>query len=209
MRTQCRELRIDRGTVGVERRTHLFLFALHVAQRMIALCHSMPEIGEPVGDAVELALRLADHAPRLIELRRSCRRFARAGHDVQLRLVALFELLELIESAAHVALSAFLGVHCLTSLIERASGTLLLFDDRLESRHQGRKTLLQAMNLDVVVLHREQRGNVWMHSASVRLLSGGYENIRAIRVAKTLDSPRALAAPERRPGQLLRREWRE
>src|SRR5689334_8044165 len=128
----------------------------------------MSQVAEPMRDAVELALRLADHASRLIELRRRRGCLPRAGDGIQLRLVALLELLELVEPAAHVTQPPLFRFDCLTSLFERARGTLLLFDDRLESRHQSREPLLQAMNLDVVGLHREQRRYVWMHSASVR-----------------------------------------
>src|SRR5205085_1783220 len=100
--------------------------ALDIAQRVIAVRDGVAQIGQAMRDAVELPLCLADHLSRLIELRRRGRGFARARDGIQLRLIALLELAILIEPAAHVALTALLRVHRLTSPIERRRGAFTL-----------------------------------------------------------------------------------
>src|SRR5437763_1710075 len=126
---------------------------------MLAVSDRMTHVGEPMSDAVELALRLTNHLTRLIELCRGGCCLARARDGI--------ELLELIEPPTHVALPALLGVHRLTRLLHRNTRAFLLLEHRLQARHQGRETLFQPVDLDVVGLHSEQRRYVWMHSASV------------------------------------------
>src|SRR5438105_11293767 len=105
---------------------------------MVAIGHAVAQIRESMRDAVELTLRLANHPPGLVELGRGGGRLARARDRIELRLVALFELAELIEPAPYVTLPSLFRVHCLTSLIERDRGPLLLLHDRVQPRHQCR-----------------------------------------------------------------------
>ena len=135
MLMQLGELGFDRRAVRVERGAQLLLRTLDVPQRVIAVGDGVAQIGQAMRDAVELPLCLADHLSRLIQLRRGGRGFARARDGVQLRLVALLELAILIEPAAHLALTALLRVHRLTSPIERRRGAFLLFDDCVKPRH--------------------------------------------------------------------------
>jgi hypothetical protein len=54
----------------------------------------------------------------------------------------------------------------LASLLKAVHRLVPLFGHDLETRHQFRELRLELMNHDVVVLHGQQRSNIWVHGSS-------------------------------------------
>ena len=158
-----RELRFHGAAVGVQRRPRLDLHLFDVAERLLAIGNQAAQVGQPRVERLDLALFIGDESFRLIDLRHRGGGFARRRHLIQQSLAAIPELAMLPQAVVDLALALLLRRDLLPGLPDRIHGLLPIVLERGEARRERVQPVLDAIHLDIVRLHVEQRGYVRFH----------------------------------------------
>jgi hypothetical protein len=69
-------------------------------------------------------------------------------------------------SRRNVRAPSFLGLGCLTCLLQRCQRLVALLGHGVEPRSELREARLELVDGEIVLLHGQQRGDVWMHEIS-------------------------------------------
>jgi hypothetical protein len=116
-----------------------------------------------------IPLAVVGHALRLLELRHRGVGLSRRRHALVLSLAALHELPVRVELVHRLAMARLVGLDGLARAIELLGGAGALALERGETWRERGDLGLEVVDLEVVPLHCEERLDVRMHGARVRM----------------------------------------